>query len=304
MRSVPAAADPTEHKADWVELEALRSPDKQTSLANFAKAIRRTGSTDALPGGRVDSGSEVSQSIAEEAFAEIDNRRHACGPDRYPFEVERGLVRLKPDPQNSPYILLLLMSINTPTAGHNGTAALFEKLCVRATFGYLGGADNGVEALRFGSPRKAPLAHLHQAIDDLCVKLAEGEGCKTPSKARHTGDEGLDIVAWRNFPDRKGGKLIAFGQCAAGGMDWENKLAELDARNWARKWLKSALIVEPIRLFFVPRRIPSGDWDNAGIDGGILFDRCRIVACLSGNDNTLARECATRTQALIGRLQK
>lgn len=299
---VPAASDPAEESADWMELEALRSSDKETSLATLAKAIRRTGSTDALPGGSKDAGSELSQAAAEQAFTEISNRKHACGEERYPFAVEKGLIRLRLDPQKSPYILLLLMSVNQPTGGHNGSAVLFEHLCTHAVRGYLGGTRNGVTALRFGSPRRAPIASLRRAIDDLCLQLVEGDGCKAPERARHLGDEGLDIVAWRHFPDKKSGKLIAFGQCAAGAVKWENKLAEMDARNWARKWLKSPLVVEPIRLFFVPRRIPAADWDNAGIDGGVLFDRCRIVACLTEQDAQLERRCEDMAKLLIARL--
>jgi hypothetical protein len=55
----------------------------------------------------------------------------------------------------------------------------------------------------------------------------------------------------------------------------------MDASAFGRKWLRTPLIVNPIRMFFVPRRISPAIWENAGIDGGILFDRCRIAACFS-----------------------
>jgi hypothetical protein len=255
----PAASDPTEYSADWMEFQALRSSDRQTSIADLAKLIRRTGSTDAIEGPRGDAGSVLSQSIAEDAFVEVENRKQACGAGNYPFEITKGLLRLKNDAERSPYILLLLMSAAKPTAGHNGTAALFERICTQATIGYLGGSANGVGAIRFGSPRKTPLAKLSQTVDHLCLNLAEGDGCRHPDKAAHLGDEGLDIVAWRKFPDAKEGKLVAFGQCAAGGGDWESKLAELDAIAFMKKWLRTMLVVEPVRLFFVPRRIPAGD---------------------------------------------
>lgn len=304
MIAVPSASDPTEYSADWVELDALCSPDKQSSVANFAKLIRRTGSTDAIEGPRGDAGSELSQRIAEDTFAEIENRKRACGSNRYPFEVQKGLVRLKTDQANSPYIVLLIMSVMKPTTGHSGTAALFEHLCTQATLGYLGGAANNATAIRFGSPRQVPRARLSQAIDELCKGLAEGDGCQRPEKAKHLGDEDLDIVAWRHFPDSKAGKLILFGQCAGGATDWQKKLADMDARAFMKKWLRTMLVVEPIRLFFVPRRIPVADWNNAGIDGGILFDRCRIVACLDGVSAKLIEQGATIAKDALKKLGK
>lgn len=302
MLTVPAASDPTESLADWMEIEALRSQERQTSVAKLTKLIRRTGSTDAIVGPLGDAGSVASQSVAQEAFAEIENRKKACGPSRYPFDVENGFLKVQPSPEDSPYIWLLLMSVVPPTAGHNGTAALFERLCTRATLGYLGGTANGVTAIRFGSPRRPPLAKLSQAIDDLCKSLREGGRCRSPEKAKHTGDEGLDIVAWRHFPDAKEGKLIAFGQCAAGLVGWQSKLAEMDARAFMKKWLFGTLVVDPVRLFFVPRRIPADDWEHAGIDGGVLFDRCRIVACLNEPDDQLTQQCVALAKALLKRL--
>src|SRR5437016_1424427 len=98
MLTVPAASDSTESLADWMEIEALRSREKQTSVASLTRLIRRTGSTDAIVGPLGDAGSVVSQSIAEDAFAEIENRKKACGPSRYPFDVENGLLKVGPSP--------------------------------------------------------------------------------------------------------------------------------------------------------------------------------------------------------------
>jgi hypothetical protein len=280
MIALPTASDPTESLADWVELQALKSRDRSFSSANLVKFIRQTGSTDAITSVHGDSGSELSQSIAQDAFAEIDNRLKACGVGAYPFEVQKGLLQARPNPEAFPY-----------------------SLCAHATLGYLGGPGNNVESVRFGAPRKVPLAKLSQAIDNLCGAIGEGDGCRKPQLARHTGDNGLDIVAWRNFPDNKQGKLIAFGQCAAGGSGWENKLAEMDASAFVKKWLRTPLVVNPIRMFFVPRRISSIDWENAGIDGGVLFDRCRIAACLQP-DLQLDKKCKKATKAMLRDLRR
>jgi hypothetical protein len=303
VHQIPAASDPTEVAADWVEFTALRSRERQVSQASLVKLLRLSGSMDAFEGIRSDAGSAASQIIVQDVFSELENRRVACGPDNYPFEIEQGLLSAKAKPERSPYVLLLLMSAKKPTAGHSGTAALFEHMCTNAALTYLGGVDNGAQAIRFGSPREVPFAKFSSALDRLCLNMAEGGGCKAPHKAKHTGDEGLDIVAWRKFPDSKEGQLIAFGQCAGGSGKWEKKLTELDGRKFAQKWLRVMFLVDPVRLFFVPRRIPKNDWEEAGIDGGILFDRCRIVACLKNPSNSLSRACVNQTRTLLKELR-
>ena len=292
------ASDPVELHADWIELQALQSSTKQVSLESFIRVIRRGGSTEAVSGSRGDVGSETSQRIGQDAFAEIERRARDCGEKGYPFEIEPGLVRSRRSWPASAYGLLLFLSGTEPTTGHNGTAVLFERLCREAALHFLGGPRNNAVAFRFGSPRKKPFAKLSQAIDELCKQVVEGGGCKSPEKAEHNGDDGLDIVAWRKFPDFREGKLIAFGQCAGGEGNWESKLSELDGRKFAQKWFRQIFVVDPIRLFFLPRCVPREDWENAGIDGGILFDRCRIVACLPALHKNLARDCRKALAAL------
>jgi hypothetical protein len=294
----PVASDPSEILADWIEFDAVLSTEGQSSAENLVRLLRRSGSVDAISGPRGDQGSALSQTIVEDAFVEIENRSKACG-NGYPFAIEQGLLRLVQQPTQSPYVLLLLMSVAVPTPGHRGTAVLFERICSEAALGYLGGVSNGAESIRFGAPRKVPLAKLSQALDDLCARMSEGAGCKFPDKAKHSGDEGLDIVAWRKFPDLKAGQLIAFGQCAGGGGNWQKKLAELDGRKFAQKWFREMFVVDPVRLFFLPRRIPPTDWMHSGIDGGILFDRCRIIACLPNLSLSLASDCAAATGRLL-----
>lgn len=301
---LPLASDSAETLADWLELEALRSADKSASLETLVQTLRRGGSVDAIEKDdddddtRTDRGSEKSQQVAADAFLELAGRANASA-GQYPFEVEQGLIRVPDVAQTSPYVALLMMSVIAPTTGHNGTAALFEHLCTHAAHTFLGGKANDAGALRFGAPRKKPHTKFRDAIDHLCVQLAEGDGCKVATET-HTGDNGLDIVAWRGFTDRKPGKLVAFGQCAGGTTDWDSKLNELDGTKFAKKWFRAPLAVDPLRLFFVPRRVPKDDWFNTAVDGGILFDRCRIAACLKGLDASLVQECT----AIVNKISK
>jgi len=118
------------------------------------------------------------------------------------------------------------------------------------------------------------------------------------------GDAGLDVVAWKHFPDRKSGKLIAFGQCAGGATAWEVKASELDGAKFAKKWLREGFAVDPIRMFFVPRWIDPENWRDTGVEGGIVFDRGRITAFASNGDAELQADCETTARTLLTKLRR
>jgi hypothetical protein len=301
----PTASDPVERLADWVEMETITRRTKQFSLESFVRLIRRSGGYDAFDDSGADPGSELSQSIASDVFAEVERRVIACGhAGAYPFSVGSGLLEALSGWEHTPYALLLLFSQSPPTTGYKGTSVLFELLCAHAAGQYFGGPGNHAASLRFGSPRRVPFAKLSQAVDRLCVVLAEGSGCRQPSKAAHTGDDGLDVVAWRHFPDRRAGKVVAFGQCAMGLNTLSAKLNELDGFKFARKWFQQGLVVEPMRFFFVPRNVAEEAWENTGIDGGVVFDRCRIVSCLRDLDGDLLARCKKTTKELLRDLRQ
>ena len=298
---MPTASDGAREHADWLEAAALLSREGCVSMEMLVSIIRRGGTVDAFESeveDYGDRGSEVSQRIGNDAFAELQARATACN-GRYPFAVTQGLLSVNEEAERSIYVLLLLLSGCAPTSGHKGTATLFERICTDAAREYLGGALLGVNALRFGAPRHKPQVKLHEAIDHLCRELGEGGGCAHEAKARHKGDAGLDVVAWKHFPDKKVGKLIAFGQCAGGSTAWDLKVNELDGAKFAKKWLREAFAVDPIRMFFLPRWVDSENWRDTGVDAGIVFDRGRIAAFSATRDAKLVGDCEQITKKLL-----
>ncbi len=304
-RLVPVASDPVERLADWLETQALTLQDRVASLESLVSVIRRSGSVDAFDDDDAerpqDQGSEVSQQIASDALSETEARAKACG-GRYPFEIEQGLLRLKDKREGDPYIFLLLLSLSRPTAGHNGTAVLFEHVCTHAARQYLGGVAKGAEAIRFGSPRKAPKNQFGAALDDLCCRYWRAAAGSRPKGRATRVTTGWTLLPGSTFRTAKPGKLMAFGQCAAGEVTWGEKLNELDGSKFARKWFREALVVDPIRLFFVPRCVPVDLWRNTGIDAGIVFDRCRIAACLDDLEPALIARCGVAAASLSKKL--
>lgn len=111
-------------------------------------------------------------------------------------------------------------------------------------------------------------------------------------------DDGLDVVAWREFPDQRSSKLILFGQCATG-RGWRDKSHELQPQDWCKRNFAGPIAMDPIPAFFVPRALSAKDANNAGINQ-ILLDRCRIAAlCSDTLDDGLDQRLREWTEASL-----
>ena len=226
-------------------------------------------------------------------YLEIESRAEACR-DNYPFAVDEtghslGVGQTASNRKDLIYKYLLLatrlnMSDNRVHAGIDGTL-LFEELTAETGRQYL---DNRAESLVFGTATTA--SSFPAKVDDLCVKIGEGNGYVNRGGNRpHQRDGKLDVVLWKHFSDRLPGKLIAFGQCKTG-TDYKDTLTQLQPDSFCRKWLQTPLSLPPVRMFFVAEALPRNDWYNATSDAGLLFDRCRIVDfCDSVSNQVLAK---------------
>ena len=118
-----------------------------------------------------------------------------------------------------------------------------------------------------------------------------------------TKDGGIDIVAWRDFPDGLPSKLYLLGQCASGAA-YPSKGIKSFLNSFHGDWFTVLPASPPIDALFipfmldhdlVPRRNQSLDAARAGHylslarDLGVILDRCRI-ACLVEDGTAIARE--------------
>jgi hypothetical protein len=293
----PSASDDAERLADWLELRALESADRNSAIQDLVAVIKRSGTTDGLDDeeSSVDRGGEKSQAVAEDAFSEIDDRFLACGGRQgaYPFKVGQQYIQLKKQRDNSVYLFLLLLSRFGKDAGPSGldAASVFEEICLAAAHMYHGGASPGIGSYHFGAPRRSTPKAFVTALNDMCQKMGEGEGCRT--QRHNIGDQRdakLDLVVWRSFTDGRPGQLISFGQCATGN-NWDDKLSELQPRAFCGMWMKDPPAVDPLRLFFVPFRVEKRRWLDVAFRGGILFDRCRIAFHTQRLDTRILSKC-------------
>ncbi len=136
------------------------------------------------------------------------------------------------------------------------------------------------------------------ALNDLCERLGEGGGARMRPNSRHQKDAKLDLVVWRPFPDARSGKLVGFGQCAAG-ADWRDKLSELQPRAFTGQWMTEQLAIEPTRLFFCPFRVERARWPTVVFESGVLFDRCRIALHAAAINDDIVNQCERFTRHVL-----
>lgn len=215
-----------------------------------------------------------------EAYGEIQRREVACRGG-YPFALDENgkILRPKQESDNHKYDIykyLLLatrldMKRSRKHAEMDGTL-LLEELAAEIVQSYLGPRS---EKFVFGTSVESP--SFSARVEKLCEEMQEGVRFMSRSQShKYKQDDKLDVVAWIPFADNLPGKLLAFGQCKTG-TSYGDTLAQLQPDAFCKKWLHPQPVLTPIRMFFVAEALPRLDWENVGIDAGLLFDRCRIV---------------------------
>jgi hypothetical protein len=91
-------------------------------------------------------------------------------------------------------------------------------------------------------------------------------------------DGGVDVVAWRPFPDGRSGFPVLLIQCTLE-RNYAHKVADIDVRVWSG-WL--ALDIDPATALAVPDVVAAGEEWNALAARTIILDRIRIAALLAG----------------------
>jgi hypothetical protein len=228
-----------------------------------------------------DESEEIEQKILE-VFYELEQRARAA-QEAYPFAVNYdGVIKLRSDKwQDFPVYTFCLCVSYFPLRDINTAPELFENISCLAAKGYLQG-----DVVKFGAPRRELPSPFPEAVTELCRRMGEGIEYKEEQPSLDRQDDTLDLVAWKDFPDRQTSKIIMFGQCGAG-RNWDTKLRELQPRNFWGQWIKESCVSpEPIRSFFTPYRIDEVRWSFYARNAGILFDRCRIAFWASKEGKT------------------
>lgn len=258
----------TEALADWIETSVLVSRsghfgrDKLDDLAHTELG--------ALP-------TKVSMAL------DVMSKRANVLGSSYPFTVNDLAVLRRPTSLAGCYAALLFLtpgSAARQTVRATDTAEMGEVLeeVAEAALGSLWGA--GGSAVRFGYPSKHGRP---EAFDQAIVWLAQkiglepGRGYRPPRRK----DGGVDVVAWRQFADRRPGFPIALAQCTIQSETF-TKTSDIDLRLWA-SWL--AMDVDPMNLLVIPGTVRAAgpEWRQLATVV-MVIERLRLMELLARAD--------------------
>jgi hypothetical protein len=158
------------------------------------------------------------------------------------------------------YFLCLYYSFNGAN-DYSGGTGLFEKISAQALKNFLNG-----EVFILGFPNGKSFNEYLDDIGNLCY-----EDRILP--AHHTyKDDGVDVVGYKSFDDRRSSNLYVLLQCAAG-KHWDAK-KPINMNNWGLyiKWYRENIVQSISTVDFVE----NVRWDKRTSTFGMLIDRLRI----------------------------
>jgi hypothetical protein len=247
--SLPSAEAYKEETADFWEVQAILNAGSFVSHIEISKIISKE--LDELIHEGVESEDDKLDASLEDVLLELQ-RRPKYTANKYPFDFSRYSIRLKEGQglQKNVYLFLLLSCRFNMLKSkvHNGIDAtmLFERLCAHVAKNYFG--DNS-DSFVFGT--SVP-GSFEAKVKDMISRIGEGESFKNPNNNLPTkNDDSIDIIAWKEFADKRMGKLIAFGQCKTGTSSWRDDKHKLKPRDFCNKWLYLEPIHSPVPLVFL-----------------------------------------------------
>lgn len=283
----PSSDDPVEW-ADWLEATMLVLGKRHASRSWIRLTLRNEvfpedgiGIDDLDPG-------ELDASI-DGLLAEVSRRRAIC-PSSYPFECGTGMqlgVTFNPAVVATSYAFLLLISVSLAMrveARHAEVDRSFDLLVLEALKSYLGRRSI---AVRFGAPASGDRpGGFAKAIEWLATALRLPRG--TGTTRNHTGDGGVDVVAWLPFLDSREAFLTVLAQCTVR-MDWQYKAKDIALAQWTG-WIDFG--VAPATCLAVPFAVPTGynRWDEVRRTAVVVLERLRITQLIDTLPHDLNRE--------------
>jgi hypothetical protein len=244
----------------------------------------------------VDLGAQVGFKEADVALGlHTMSRRSAILGPAYPFRVAGGAAAAA-TAHRQPWTSMLLMGADSPVRTWSSiadAASSLERITAVALTGLFG---PGTRTVRFAWPTDEGRP---QSFDDAVRWLASlmNVPAGTSYRPPHTKDGGVDVVAWRPFPDGRSGFPVMLVQCTLE-RDYTHKAKDIDLRVWSG-WL--SLDVDPSTALAIPDVVANGnEWQQLSART-VVLDRLRLASLVDGpavDDPRLAAVQSWTEQAL------
>jgi hypothetical protein len=284
--------------ADWMELQAFSSPNK---LATESDIIAISHIDDELDEENDPIETDArAEELTDEIFSELGRRLDAAGK-QYPFTINPGgtILTLTNDRSDGQYAYLFCLLVSewrrlqiVPKQVFSPIAEFVEDLFQICSTIAAAGLLNGC-AVSFGFPRPDKsgfLAALKRTFEE---GMREGQIVPKapPGVESRTKDGGIDIIAWRHFPDELPGKLHLFGQCASG-RNYKEKSVQSFIKSFREDWFVRPPGSQVLEAIFIPFMLEEGykrlklesrtearhgHYLSLARTMGIIVDRCRMA---------------------------
>lgn len=304
LPSKPSPRAEIHELADFAEL--LAWANKKVSAREIVAFLGRQGESE--PNVGCDDIDDDNAADLDDVMNEIERRQAACR-GRYPYALDAtgNVLRYTPaatELKGQLYCYLLLstrlnMKNDRTHAGIDG-AHLLEAISAAALRQYLG--PGRAQAVIFGTA--AGSSDFPGKVNSMCAAVGEGNSYRQLDFGPVTAnDDKLDIVAWVPFADRSASQIIVFAQCKTG-TAWSEQLCQLQPSAFVKKWLDRQFLHDPMRAFCVSEAANRARWGGYAAEGGLLFDRCRLVDCCDAIDTKLLARITKWNRAALMVAQK
>jgi hypothetical protein len=283
LSNIPSIEESISGITDFLEVQCIINEENSYSIESAKKILSME--SDELNNEGIESEDDKILNRLVLSLSEIKNRNlNSAG--RYPFQPGRNSVKSKDvdDVSKIIYTYLLLATRNNMRdekvqEGIDATL-LFEELSEYVIKSYFG--DNS-KAMIIGTSSSGTFSgKINQLLENLYIK---GEFKDPIGSTGKQNDGKVDIVVWKPFSDKRDPMLMGMGQCKTG-THWENFLTQMRPSSFFGSYSTGTPCVDPIRLFFITDSISgigNEKWEERARDGGIIFDRCRLMEFLPSN---------------------
>jgi hypothetical protein len=247
-----------ERVADWVELYTLI---EDTALSRAALVSFLEGALGREPG----------DGFLSDVWTELEGRARLYSDP--PYTVLESRIAPSASRFACPeYAACLILSLYGVDEKDKEITTIFEEMSRIAVGAYLVGK---AFVLGWGS-QPGGTAGVQQKVSLVAKRTQERLADLPPLRFK---DRGVDVVAYKSFPDAQGGQLVILVQSAAG-ANWRAKKA-VPLASWCQyiHWACT-----PIKAFAFPDMVTDSSlWHEESLEKGILFDRARLIHFLANS---------------------
>lgn len=239
--------------------------------------------------GTDENGNLSNDDIVNDSFAgliqeKIRERGKHMG-DAYPFSLDGNTLSY--DNASGEHLLYEFLLLASRAWGehpdiYNSVSRCFERIAAMVVSRYFG---LYAESRHVGFPRDGG-SNFADAMREVHEMTGEFSWCPEERAGDHRDvkDEGLDfIIHMRHADNRLAAQLFVLGQCACG-QNWDSKLDDLNMKK-LDKWFNPMSIVPPVKAFAVPHYVEEDKIVRGSREGGLIFDRARMVKIISDTQN-------------------